>query len=533
MTSALPWPLVLATWIACVAMLGTGTAHAHAPLGPGDVAIVGVRQGSPDVLVVLALVQLHDGDTIELTDDGMRNDGTLRRAEGATFFEVVRTIVPAGTVLEVPAGTMSLDRSADQVFVYRGSIDSSGVLTGAWVWALGWGEAFGSDSTSARDSALPWPLAAQFTELPSGGADMAYVGITSGTANGLRAAIGEASNWRIGPAGSLAFPGAFDVRIDLGGACGTDADCGVGTFCVEGTCCDTTCGRGAIGHCLGCYFGIADPHNGTCGPAATTQLCRIGHGACDPQETCDGVSTTCPADALASAGTVCRAPRGPCDASEVCDGSTSLCPSDGLEPVGHVCRAPRDTCDYAESCIGGTTSCPPDLGLGDGTACTSRCGDAVCFMGVCGACPEADAGPVDASVESDAGVESDAATLVPDAGPPDATVVRDASARDSGPDAGASPLDAAREDAALADAADAGGRAADAGANAPAPSSCACRSASGGSTPGPSLVALISAWLIGRARRSRRVPHSPTPLAAVARRCDAGSEHGRLGVRSH
>ncbi len=495
--------------------MATSTAYAHAPIGPGDVAVVGVRQGSPDELVLVTLVALHEGDTIELTDDGMRADGTLRRAEGASFFEVVRTNYPAGSLITVPVGTMSLDRSADQVFLYRGTVDASGVLTGAWIWALAWGQPFGTDATSTRDSALPWPLAAAFTELSVGGQDMVYVGRTAGAASEVRAAIADASNWRVGPAGTLVFPTApFDVRIDRGGPCGADPDCAVGDFCVEGTCCNTTCMRDVAGHCFGCYFAAGSPRNGTCGPAAVTQLCRIGRGICDPQETCDGLTTSCPPDRRAPSGTVCRTRRDACDAPEVCDGTTTLCPSDALEPSGHVCRAASSACDDVEVCDGAAMTCPPDLALPDGAACSASCGDAVCDMGRCGACAPDDAGlPPDAGVAPDAWIETDAGPPPVDAGPPDATVVRsDAGPHDAAfaPDAASVrdasfPRDAASSsDGSSPDAMRPDGGGVDGGPDLSASPSCACSASS--PRPAPALAPMLGLawWLLRRQRRGRR-----------------------------
>src|SRR5436189_152278 len=49
-------------------------------------------------------------------------------------------------------------------------------------------------------------------------------------------------------------------------------------------------------------------------------VCRPAAGDCDVSETCTGSSTTCPANAFASASTVCRAAAGDCDEAERCPG---------------------------------------------------------------------------------------------------------------------------------------------------------------------------------------------------------------------
>src|SRR5581483_7127513 len=54
-------------------------------------------------------------------------------------------------------------------------------------------------------------------------------------------------------------------------------------------------------------------------------------------EKCDGVSTTCPADAVQPASTVCRPALGPCDVADNCNGSSASCPADAVAPPGTPC----------------------------------------------------------------------------------------------------------------------------------------------------------------------------------------------------
>jgi hypothetical protein len=49
---------------------------------------------------------------------------------------------------------------------------------------------------------------------------------------------------------------------------------------------------------------------------------------CDVAESCNGVGDTCPADALATSGTVCRSSSGTCDLAETCTGASAACPAD-------------------------------------------------------------------------------------------------------------------------------------------------------------------------------------------------------------
>jgi hypothetical protein len=61
---------------------------------------------------------------------------------------------------------------------------------------------------------------------------------------------------------------------------------------------------------------------------------------------CDGVGDACPADVLASAGTVCRPPASPCDTAETCNGSAATCPADTgiVDGDGDGACDPLDVC---------------------------------------------------------------------------------------------------------------------------------------------------------------------------------------------
>ncbi|MFQ5495913.1 MAG: hypothetical protein ACE5EX_11095, partial [Phycisphaerae bacterium] len=145
-----------------------------------------------------------------------------------------------------------------------------------------------------------------------------------------------------------------------GTACGNPAqtECDNPDTCDGGGACQanfvasgTACGNPAATGC-----DDPDSCDGAGGCAANLKpsgtVCRAPAGLCDLEETCDGVSTACPADALATPGTVCRASGGACDPEEVCDGASPSCPTDNLEPLGTVCRASAGICDIAERCDG-------------------------------------------------------------------------------------------------------------------------------------------------------------------------------------
>ncbi len=105
-------------------------------------------------------------------------------------------------------------------------------------------------------------------------------------------------------------------------------------------------------------------------------VCRPNADFCDVQETCDGVSPTCPADSFEPPTVVCRAASSGevCDVDEFCTGGGATCPSDAVEPSGTVCRTAVFGCDAEETCDGVTKICPADVIAGAGTECRAVAG---------------------------------------------------------------------------------------------------------------------------------------------------------------
>jgi hypothetical protein len=158
---------------------------------------------------------------------------------------------------------------------------------------------------------------------------------------------------------------------------GESAECPLDEFAPAGEPCDGgTCN--GLGICLeGCIEGAACSVGNECeqrvwrctdgpercelvGPAEAGTRCRASAGDCDPQETCDGVSTECPADVRTGAGIPCRGSSGGCDPAESCDGSSAACPSDVWSGGGTPCRVGSLPCDVDEYCAGSSPSCPGD-----------------------------------------------------------------------------------------------------------------------------------------------------------------------------
>jgi hypothetical protein len=195
------------------------------------------------------------------------------------------------------------------------------------------------------------------------------------------------------------------VNCDDGVGCTLDnCDEGVCTHVPDATACGlTACDPDVVGAdaITGCAPG------GVCLGRAPGFACRISRGACDVEETCDGVAEDCPVDLLLQDSTVCREGAGDCDVAEsclgnavecpvdqrlamgtecrpsagdcdtieVCDGESAACPADAFVDSETVCRASLGVCDQAETCSGSTASCPTDAFLSSGTECRPALSD--------------------------------------------------------------------------------------------------------------------------------------------------------------
>src|SRR5262249_30213645 len=137
-------------------------------------------------------------------------------------------------------------------------------------------------------------------------------------------------------------------------------ECGANLFCVDGVCCENTCGDGHTNDCQACSVAMGGSADGSCTPIAAGHTCRDSAGMCDVAEVCDGTSRDCPSDGFQPETTTCRASVSVCDVAETCTGTSAACPPDGFAPPTTTCRASVSVCDVAETCTGTSAACPPD-----------------------------------------------------------------------------------------------------------------------------------------------------------------------------
>ncbi|KAJ4424511.1 hypothetical protein N0V82_000835 [Gnomoniopsis sp. IMI 355080] len=101
-----------------------------------------------------------------------------------------------------------------------------------------------------------------------------------------------------------------DVVTITGSQCGNgivesgeECDCGGDAGCAGNTCCDANTCKFTTGSV--CDSSNEDCCTSSCQFASSGTVCRASTGVCDPQETCTGNSSTCPADLSAPDGTGC------------------------------------------------------------------------------------------------------------------------------------------------------------------------------------------------------------------------------------
>lgn len=117
-----------------------------------------------------------------------------------------------------------------------------------------------------------------------------------------------------------------------------------------------SCGDGTLDGGEACDAGGA---NGTAGSCCSTlcsfepasKVCRPAVSYCDVDETCSGLSDTCPADAIQPAGHQCGLTNS-CNVSDVCDGVTTVCPpSIKLPDTDHDSLTSfNELCDVEDPC---------------------------------------------------------------------------------------------------------------------------------------------------------------------------------------
>jgi MYXO-CTERM domain-containing protein len=275
-----------------------------------------------------------------------------------------------------------------------------------------------------------------------------------------------------------------------GVACTDASQCSSGV-CEDGVCCDRPCG-GTTPDCQSCSVAAGAAKDGVCGVSASGTTCRPVAGACDIAETCDGTTTTCPADRFVKIGTTCLDATD-CASAATCSGTGAACGTPTSVSDGTACDGD------AGSCKSGACVLPRDAGP-----------DALADAGIDASTVPKDAAVADAQGEEDASSESGAS--MEDGSLPEAAASADAApAPDSSTGSPQSTVDAeATEDAAATTSS--GPDASPAGQTEGSPG-CGCHVAGRSDRPMAWLLAVLG--LVAVLARRRRV--------VLSDRCDTQS----------
>ncbi len=186
--------------------------------------------------------------------------------------------------------------------------------------------------------------------------------------------IGDSINHRIRRVDNACDPEADDAQCTDGVFCNGVERCIAGS-CVPATepacpiacneqaaICEQSCGDGSVQPGEQCDDGNlmdGDCCSSSCTVEPSSSVCRPAAGACDVAESCDGASSTCPANAFAVEGEVCRPAASECDLAEECSGSSATCPADETSPDSDG----DGLCDAIDRCEGGVPVSRPRLRL--------------------------------------------------------------------------------------------------------------------------------------------------------------------------
>ncbi|HEY6560945.1 MAG TPA: hypothetical protein VI072_26900 [Polyangiaceae bacterium] len=149
-------------------------------------------------------------------------------------------------------------------------------------------------------------------------------------------------------------------ECDQAEACdGKATTCPPNDFKTQGTTCSADS--------LPCTEDVCDG-KGACShpPGFPGKVCRPSTGECDVEEKCDGAAAACPGNSFVTQGVACTDDGNVCT-TDACNGSGACVHPAGNRGV--ECRAVNGVCDVADSCDGVTTTCPADAKKQAGASC--------------------------------------------------------------------------------------------------------------------------------------------------------------------
>ncbi len=178
----------------------------------GDVAIIGIQSTDPDMIFLLALVDLPAGGGLYITDNAWTGF-ELKSNEGVKKLTIPAGGISSGTMFGYSAhsgsslllgnswtsegGSFALSVSGDNVIMYCLNGDGSKQFLYAAIYQSDWlAENPDPSAFSSNKSALPAPLPENCAvSLPESKTNLWYHGSFSGSKNGMLTAISDRRNW--------------------------------------------------------------------------------------------------------------------------------------------------------------------------------------------------------------------------------------------------------------------------------------------------------------------------------------------------
>jgi uncharacterized repeat protein (TIGR01451 family) len=355
----------------------------------GEVAVVGSPADSS------VMMSAGSAAVYQRTPAGTwKNTATLRASDGAKGDRFGDAVAVSG--LTVAVGAPARSSGAGGAYVYASSLgkySEQALLHSVSGVSLAAGDGFGGSLSLVGNllavgapgtAALGNSGAGQVYLLGRSGAAWSISGVLTARTPAAQEGFGNSVSLDRGLGHVLIGASLNDVtasnsgafydliqRKQNGDACAAASEC-ASDLCVDGVCCNSTCGGGSDGDCQACSVAKGAVKDGVCGTtqAAAAFVCRPAAGICDQAEVCDGASTACPNDAFQAATTICRPAAGACDVAEMCTGASAICPVDLVQPAQRLCRPAAGDCDLAEFCDGESKACPADLLAPPRTICS-------------------------------------------------------------------------------------------------------------------------------------------------------------------
>ena len=212
-------------------LAGTG----QTALSPGDIGITSYQSDTPDAFSFVLLVDVAPNTEINFTDNGWQSSGSFRPNEGVIAYNSGATLVPAGTLVVVVSGMvtigpgsmtgsmLALNTSGDQLFAFQGTTLSPTLLAGLQMNG-NWDTDASSSATSAEPAAIAAGTGAMSLAIFPKKQNAVFNIALTGTQAEQIALLNDSGNWLSGNGLLVVTPPALPVELTSFTAAVQDAE---------------------------------------------------------------------------------------------------------------------------------------------------------------------------------------------------------------------------------------------------------------------------------------------------------------------